>query len=61
MLSGRAPAALNMDEFYKAGYTDDKPPPSTHPLNVTVPGTAAGWVDTLEIFGSGKVRDIHSC
>lgn len=25
------------------------------PLSVTVPGAAAGWVDTVERFGSGKV------
>lgn len=29
------------------------PPPS--PLAVTVPGAAAGWVDTVEMFGSGKL------
>ena len=29
------------------------PPLSAH--TVTVPGAVAGWVDTVETFGSGKV------
>lgn len=29
--------------------------PTLSPLAVTVPGAAAGWVDTIEWFGSGKV------
>ncbi|KAL1998961.1 hypothetical protein VTN02DRAFT_5275 [Thermoascus thermophilus] len=29
--------------------------PMTSPLAVTVPGAAAGWVDTVEKFGSGKL------
>jgi gamma-glutamyltranspeptidase/glutathione hydrolase len=32
------------------------PPLSAH--TVTVPGAAAGWVDTVEAFGSGKVTEI---
>lgn len=29
--------------------------PSLSPLAVTVPGAAGGWVDTVEMFGSGKL------
>ena len=29
--------------------------PTKHVLTVTVPGAAAGWVDCVERFGSGKV------
>jgi gamma-glutamyltranspeptidase len=29
--------------------------PTLSPLSVTVPGAAAGWVDTVERFGSGKL------
>lgn len=29
--------------------------PMTSPLAVTVPGAAAGWVDTVEKFGSGRL------
>ncbi|KAI8321429.1 gamma-glutamyltranspeptidase [Martensiomyces pterosporus] len=53
--SGRAPAALTIErlksEFGISG--DEIPARSVHA--VTVPGAAAGWVDTVERFGSGKV------
>lgn len=29
--------------------------PALNALSVTVPGAAAGWCDTIEKFGSGKV------
>ena len=55
--SGRSPAALTPDLLYNLGY-------DTMPRNgvytVTVPGAAAGWVDTLECFGTmelGKVLE----
>ncbi|KPI40334.1 putative gamma-glutamyltransferase YwrD [Cyphellophora attinorum] len=31
------------------------PQQANQPLSVTVPGAAAGWVDTIEKFGSGKL------
>ncbi|KAJ1895161.1 hypothetical protein LPJ66_004756 [Kickxella alabastrina] len=53
--SGRAPAALTIDrlrrEFGVAG--DEIPAHSAHAA--TVPGAAAGWVDTLQLFGSGRM------
>ncbi|KAJ1997261.1 hypothetical protein H4R26_005895, partial [Coemansia thaxteri] len=53
--SGRAPAALTIErlasEFGISG--DEVPARSVHAA--TVPGAAAGWVDTVERFGSGKV------
>ena len=53
--SGRAPAALNIEFLAEQGITGRLPPTSPH--TVTVPGAAAGWVDTLEKFGS---MDMHS-
>ncbi|KAJ1951548.1 hypothetical protein FBU59_000091 [Linderina macrospora] len=53
--SGRAPAGLTIDvlrdRFGISG--DEVPARSVHA--VTVPGAAAGWVDTVEAFGSGKL------
>ncbi|KAJ1728224.1 hypothetical protein LPJ61_004151 [Coemansia biformis] len=53
--SGRAPAALTIErlaaEFGIAG--DGIPARNVHA--VTVPGAAAGWVDTVARFGSGKL------
>ncbi|KAJ2708788.1 hypothetical protein H4R19_004576 [Coemansia spiralis] len=53
--SGRAPAALTIErlatEFGIAG--DAIPDRNVHA--VTVPGAAAGWVDTVAQFGSGRV------
>ncbi|KAJ1952086.1 hypothetical protein EC988_003745, partial [Linderina pennispora] len=53
--SGRAPSALTIDTLKdRFGITGDEVPArSVHA--VTVPGAAAGWVDTVEAFGSGKV------
>ncbi|KAJ3097603.1 hypothetical protein HDU97_004731 [Phlyctochytrium planicorne] len=52
--SGRAPAALNLDAARKMGIEGDSIP-SKNINSVTVPGAAAGWVDTIELFGSGKL------
>ncbi|KAJ1770956.1 hypothetical protein IW140_004131 [Coemansia sp. RSA 1813] len=53
--SGRAPRALTIErlrtEFGISG--DEIPARSVHA--VTVPGAVAGWVDTVEHFGSGRV------
>eukprot|EP00048_Salpingoeca_helianthica_P017474 m.237394 g.237394 ORF g.237394 m.237394 type:complete len:553 (-) comp21101_c0_seq1:32-1690(-) len=49
--SGRAPAALSLDYLRGAGITSSALPPlSIH--TVTVPGAAAGWVDSLATYGT---------
>ncbi|XP_019615061.1 PREDICTED: uncharacterized protein LOC109462864 [Branchiostoma belcheri] len=53
--SGRAPARLSLDLLHSQGHSAECPPPPFHAHNVTVPGAAAGWVDTIEHFGSKKV------
>lgn len=56
--SGRAPLKLTLERLSSEGYSPSSPLPVKHAHNVTVPGAAAGWVDTVERFGSGKVRVI---
>ena len=56
--SGRSPASLTLDAVRKE--LELKPGkggsiPMLSALAVTVPGAAAGWVDTIEKFGSGRV------
>ena len=56
--SGRASAkstleAVRKDLGLKDGEVGQMPMKSIHA--VTVPGAAAGWVDTVERFGSGKL------
>lgn len=56
--SGRAPAKNTLDIIrkdlgVKDGETGKIPMSSVH--SVTVPGAAAGWVDCVERFGSGKL------
>lgn len=56
--SGRAPAKNTLDQIrgdlgLKDGDAADIPISSVHAA--TVPGAPAGWVDTIERFGSGKV------
>lgn len=56
--SGRASAKSTLEATREAlglkdGEESDIPLDSIHA--VTVPGAAAGWVDTIERFGSGKV------
>ena len=56
--SGRSGAKYTLDHVrgklgLKDGETGDIPKQS--PLSITVPGAAAGWVDTVERFGSGRV------
>ncbi|KAL2852456.1 nucleophile aminohydrolase [Aspergillus pseudoustus] len=56
--SGRYPANVTLDKIradLKAGPNDVGGIPMHSVLAVTVPGAAAGWVDTVEKFGSGKV------
>ena len=55
--SGRAPGRLTLDLLHQQGYSSYKPfPDQTHGHSVTVPGAPAAWVDTVEKYGSGKVR-----
>ena len=56
--SGRSTAHLNLDQLLgKIGAKSSENPlmPLRSALTVTVPGAAAGWVDTIGRFGSGKV------
>ncbi|MEE6500989.1 hypothetical protein FKM82_004020 [Ascaphus truei] len=53
--SGRSPRALSIDLLKQQGFEEANPIPSTHAHNVTVPGAAAAWVDTVALFGSKKV------
>lgn len=57
--SGRSPKNTTLSQVReKLGLSESVrggkiPPPS--PLAITVPGAAAGWIDTFEQFGSGKL------
>ncbi|KAJ6114996.1 gamma-glutamyltranspeptidase [Penicillium sp. IBT 16267x] len=56
--SGRYPANGNREQILKdlgADPTMTEKMPSKSVLAVTTPGAAAGWVDTIEKFGSGKL------
>ncbi|PQE32991.1 gamma-glutamyltranspeptidase protein [Rutstroemia sp. NJR-2017a WRK4] len=56
--SGRAGMKCTLEAIRKdLGIKGDEPGkiPLKSPHSVTVPGAAAGWVDTVERFGSGKV------
>lgn len=56
--SGRAPAANTVDSIrkdlgIKDGQVGKIPMSNVHA--VTVPGAAAGWIDTVNMFGSGNL------
>ncbi|KAL1921572.1 uncharacterized protein VTP21DRAFT_11288 [Calcarisporiella thermophila] len=53
--SGRAPAALTLDFVRNMLKVQGDSIPHTNINSVTVPGAAAGWVDTVEWFGSGRL------
>ncbi|KAM4043170.1 glutathione hydrolase-like YwrD proenzyme isoform 1-T2 [Anomaloglossus baeobatrachus] len=53
--SGRCPAAFNLELLKQQGFDEENPLPPTHAHNVTVPGAAAAWVDTVTLFGSKKM------
>jgi gamma-glutamyltranspeptidase/glutathione hydrolase len=57
--SGRSPAASSLAQLRAdlgiPATTTDAAIPTTSVHAVTVPGAAAGWVDCVERFGSGKV------
>lgn len=52
--SGRSAKNTTLEQVKKELDGDSKIPPLS-PLSVTVPGAAAGWVDTVEKFGGGKL------
>lgn len=54
--SGRAPADLSLEFLSERGIINSLPPLSVH--SITVPGAAAGWVDTTEKFGSMELKTI---
>lgn len=54
--SGRAPTALTLERIAEDGFVDKVP--VTHPHAVTVPGAAAGWVDTIEKYGTMEMSQI---
>lgn len=56
--SGRYPANATLETVRKdlnVGPNDAGSIPMKSVLAVTTPGAAAGWVDTVEKFGSGKL------
>ncbi|XP_062306217.1 glutathione hydrolase-like YwrD proenzyme [Osmerus eperlanus] len=53
--SGRTPRAQTIDFLEGRGYSVSNPPPPFHALNVTVPGAAACWSDTVSLFGSQQL------
>jgi gamma-glutamyltranspeptidase/glutathione hydrolase len=55
--SGRAPAALTLDQLKKEGLLADELPPY-HAHTVTVPGACAGWCDLIEKHGSLSLSEI---
>ncbi|MFX1299895.1 MAG: gamma-glutamyltransferase [Promethearchaeota archaeon] len=54
--SGRAPAALSLSALEKVGITGELPRFGVH--TVTVPGAAAGWVDTVNHFGTMQLSEV---
>ena len=54
--SGRAPSALTIEYLADQGITGQLP--RTSPYTVTVPGAAAGWVDTIEHFGTMDMSNV---
>ena len=56
LYSGRAPQELFLQLLASQGYSIDNPLPLKHAHSITVPGAAAGWFDTLQEMGSGKVN-----
>ncbi|MCI4383550.1 hypothetical protein PGIGA_G00027830 [Pangasianodon gigas] len=53
--SGRSPKAQTLELMERCGFSQSNPPHDFHALNVTVPGAAACWCDTVTLFGSKKL------
>ncbi|TRO55400.1 hypothetical protein E2P64_07090, partial [Candidatus Bathyarchaeota archaeon] len=54
--SGRAPGKLTLTKLAETGIKGTLPPLSVH--TITVPGAAAGWVDTVTKFGSLTIKEV---
>jgi len=54
--SGRAPEELTVENLVNRGVTGNMPSHSIH--TITVPGAAAGWVDTIERFGTMEMKEV---
>jgi gamma-glutamyltranspeptidase/glutathione hydrolase len=54
--SGRAPAGLDLGVLAAEGFATELPRHHVH--TVTVPGTVAGWADTLKGFGTMGLADV---
>lgn len=54
--SGRAPYGLSLEYLAEQGITNTLPRYGVH--TVTVPGAAAGWIDTIESFGTMSIREV---
>ncbi|KAH9812790.1 nucleophile aminohydrolase [Melampsora americana] len=52
--SGRSPAALSLEKARELGISG-REIPIKNINSVTVPGSCAAWVDTIKLFGSGRV------
>ena len=57
--SGRASSLQSLSLLKERGYSLDNPIPDRHALNITVPGAVAGWIDTVNKHGSGKVVKVY--
>ncbi|XP_059507196.1 glutathione hydrolase-like YwrD proenzyme isoform X2 [Stegostoma tigrinum] len=53
--SGRSPRLLTLDLLKAEGFGETNSLPLCHANLVTVPGAAAGWCDTVHLFGSKKL------
>ena len=56
--SGRAPAALDIDRVRADCPDCGAETPLLHPHTVTVPGTAAGWADAMDKWGSKTLAEV---
>jgi gamma-glutamyltranspeptidase/glutathione hydrolase len=54
--SGRAPAALTLEQVHREGFTHSLDP--FHPHTITVPGAAAGWCDLVGKHGALSISDV---
>ncbi|GAI96616.1 unnamed protein product, partial [marine sediment metagenome] len=54
--SGRAPVELTLEKLSELGFQNELPRYNVN--TVTIPGAAAGWVDTLEKFGSMTTKEV---
>ncbi|OLS26468.1 MAG: putative gamma-glutamyltransferase YwrD [Candidatus Heimdallarchaeota archaeon LC_2] len=54
--SGRSPKDLTLNKVNQDGYLDDLP--IFHAHTITVPGAAAGWIDTIEKYGTLSMSDV---